>query len=398
MMVVKVFREDILEGLQKAASIIPAKTGAAFLRTIWLRAEGESLRIMSTDSSLEFCGRYKAHVSAEGLAGVQGRAFYDLMRKLPAGEIVLKVDEGSKNLLVEQDSRRYKLPVNDPSWFQPLADFPEEAATILAGDKLQEIIDKVVYCISDEDSMEAIACMNMVGRHMENGESVEICGLNGHQFAMVRFQDEEFVKLLPEAGLLIQKKYVLELRKWLPGTEVELTVTDKRIFFKYNGSRKSGERSVSFLEVFSLPLSNYQYPDYRGFLSKVQGEDNSTLSVDRPELLQTLDRIAIFNSENNRCVNFSMADGVLTLFSQGQDVGQASESLPAEFGGALDKISFPTRSLMDILAHFGSAKARFSLTGSEGPCGITGSEDPDYLVVIMPMKVVEETYYNEENE
>jgi DNA polymerase-3 subunit beta len=39
---------------------------------------------------------------------------------------------------------------------------------------------------------------------------------------------------------------------------------------------------------------------------------------------------------------------------------------------------------------------RFTLTGTEGPCGLTGENDPDYLVIVMPMKIVEETYYSEE--
>ncbi len=38
-MFVKVFRNDIIDGLQKSSGIIPAKTGAAFLRTIWLEAK-----------------------------------------------------------------------------------------------------------------------------------------------------------------------------------------------------------------------------------------------------------------------------------------------------------------------------------------------------------------------
>ena len=71
-MFVKVFRNDIIDGLQKSSAIIPAKTGAAFLRTLWLEAKTGSLRIFSTDSSLEFTGEYSAVVEEEGLVGVQG--------------------------------------------------------------------------------------------------------------------------------------------------------------------------------------------------------------------------------------------------------------------------------------------------------------------------------------
>ena len=63
----------------------------------------------------------------------------------------------------------------------------------------------------------------------------------------------------------------------------------------------------------------------------------------------------------------------------------------------ITKIAFPTRNLIEIMSHFASKQISFVLTGSEGPCGVKGDEDPDYLVIIMPMKIVEETYYTEED-
>lgn len=387
-MFVRVFRDDIIEGLQKSASIIPAKTGAAFLRTIWLKAEEGALKIMATDSNLEFCGSYKAEIVEEGLAGVQGRAFYDLVRKLPSGQIAIRTDEATKNVVIEQGSRKYKLPVNDPSWFQKFSDYPESGGVFWSGDFLQELIDRVAFCISDEDTMEAIACMNMVPKDVEAGKVVEVCGLNGHQFAMMRFVNDDIAALLPENGILVQKKYVIELKKWLNADEIELAISDKRLFCR------TGDRR----ETFSLPLSYYQYPDYQGFLAKVQGNGASTLSFTRTEMIESLDRIMIFNSETNRCVNFVFNGPELTLFSQGQDVGQASESIPVDFSGELEKIAFPTRNLIEILGHYTSDRVNFTLTGSEGPCGIRSEEDKDYLVIIMPMKIVEETYYKEEND
>ena len=39
-MIITVKKEQIIDGLQKAASIIPSKAGAAYLRSIWLQAAG----------------------------------------------------------------------------------------------------------------------------------------------------------------------------------------------------------------------------------------------------------------------------------------------------------------------------------------------------------------------
>lgn len=128
-MYLKVYKEDVIEGLQKAANIIPAKTGAAYLRSIWLNAADGTLSVMATDSNIEFRGTYTAEVTESGLAGVQGRAFVDLLRKLPAGEIVLQLDAEANVLRIEQGRRKYKLPVNDPVWFQNFSDFPADEGT-----------------------------------------------------------------------------------------------------------------------------------------------------------------------------------------------------------------------------------------------------------------------------
>ena len=65
---------------------------------------------------MEFMGSYPAAIEGEGLAGVQGRAFYDLVKQLRSdqGELTIRTDEDSSNVLVEQKARKYKFPVNDP--------------------------------------------------------------------------------------------------------------------------------------------------------------------------------------------------------------------------------------------------------------------------------------------
>ena len=132
-------------------------------------------------------------------------------------------------------------------------------------------------------------------------------------------------------------------------------------------------------------------------MTKLDGPGITTLDADKAGLSEALDRIAIFNTDNNRCTYFQFeAPGEVTLQSQGQDTGAASESLEGVFAGDLKKIAFPTRDLMEILGHFHSTKVRFTMTGAEGPCGIGGEDDSDYLVIVMPMKIVEETYYSEE--
>ena len=395
-MLLKVEKENIIEGLQKAASIIPSKTGAAYLRSIWLKAENGSLAVMSTDSNIEFCGSYPCDISSDGLVGVNGRSFTDLLRKLPQGTITLKLDEKTSNLLIEQGRRKYKLPVNENSWFQNFALFPEEGAIFWSGDFLQDIIERISFCIGDEDTLEAIACL-----YMKPGENnnIDTCGLNGHQFAMIKFVNDDIYNLLPKDGMLIQKKYLIELKKWLGEDEIELNQLDKRLYL----------RTADRRETFSLPLSAYEYPDYNAFMSRLGDPDVSKLTVDRKELLEAMDRLSIFNSETSRCTYFELCSEPapaseqdsaqiqeLKLSALGQDIGTADEILEVEYKGDITKIAFPTKNLMEIINHYQSAKITLTLTGTEGPCGISGEDDPQYNVIIMPMKMVDDSYFSEE--
>ncbi|MBB5144009.1 DNA polymerase III subunit beta [Desulfovibrio intestinalis] len=377
-------KEQIIEGLLKAVAIIPAKAGAQYLRSIWLKAEEGGLSVMSTDANIEFTGRYQAEVAQPGLIGVQGRAFVDLVRQLPSGVLHLSLDEASGNLLIEQGRRSYKLPVSGAEWFQNFSTFPDENTVTWSGDFLQDLLDKVTFCISEDDAMDAIACLCM--KPKGNGR-IDVCGLNGHQFALVSFTHDELAERLPEEGILIQKKYLQDIKKWLGVDEIELNITEKRLYL----------RSLGKAETLSLPRAAHQYPDYNIFMSKLASGDMHPMTLERKEAMEALGRILIFNTESDRCTYMDLSASEALLSAQGQDVGSANESLEVTYGGDIKRIAFPTRSLMDVLSHFVSSKIDMMLTGAEGPCGIRGADDPDYTVIIMPMKVSETTYYSEED-
>lgn len=376
-------KKNIIDGLQKVANIIPVRSGAAYLRTLWLKAENTTLTIMATDANIEFTGCYEATIKESGLVGVNGRNLIDLIRRLPSEELCLRLDSAANTLIIEQGRRTYKMPINDPVWFQPLTPFPEEGSVIWSADFFQEAIDQVSFCISDDEGSDAISCLYIQN---SNDGYINICGLNGHQFAITRFINNELSEKIPQEGILIQKKYITELRKWLGDEEIEIAITEKKLFV----------RSIHSKETVSLPRALFTYPDYTAFLSKLTGENLSTLHIQRKDCLEALDRISIFNTDSDRCTYFEIQQKEVTLSAQGQDTGSANEQLDASFKGSINKIAFPTKNLMEIFNHYQSSAITLTMTTTEGPCGITGEEDKEYTVIIMPMKIVEQNYYTEE--
>jgi len=383
-MKIQIPKENILSGVQKAANIIPSKTGAAFLRTIWLQANGNRLQIMSTDSKMEFSGTYEANCQSSGLVGIQGRNFHELLRKLPSGEIQFRFDPENDALLLEQGKRKYKLPTYDATWFQHFHEFPRENAVMWTGAELKSLIERIAFCIAD-DNTENMHYLKLGPTGRDPGW-IEACGLNGHQFALARFENAALADRLGEQGVLVAKPYLLELRKWLDNEEIYFNMNDKRLFFTNKNQT----------EHFSLPLNMDAFPDYENFLSYFD-EDNSVMTVNKEELTEALNRLRIFNTETQQCSYFIFDNSELVIYSEGQETGEATESLQIEYNGDVEKIAFPTRDLIEILSHFESESVRFEFTNALGPCKISGQGDTGYFVITMPVDITEEVYYEDED-
>lgn len=381
---IKIKKEDMLIGVQKAASIIPSKTGAAFLRTIWLETDQDKLKIMSTDSKLEFSGLYPAQITQAGLVGIQGRNLYELLRKLPPGLIRMKLDQESESVLIEQNKGKYKLPTFDSSWFQNFHEFSLEGAVPWSGAELKAVIDRVAFCIS-EDNSENMHYMQICPMSSYPGW-IEVCGMNFHQFALAHFEHVQLSELLTENGVLIAKPYIQELRKWLKNEKIYFNMDSNRVFVT------TGEQD----EYFSLPQSIDTFPDYKNFLTYFEDE-NIFMQINKNELTDSLDRLRIFNTETQQSSYFIFSDNELIIYTEGHDTGEATESIEISYNGNMEKIVFPTRDILEILSHFNSEILNFEYTYSLGPCKIYGENDPGYFVVTMPVDITEEVYYEEEN-
>jgi len=386
-MYLRIFKEDIIDGVMKATSVISQKAGAAYLRTLWLKTGDDKLRILSTDSNMEFIGKYNANVLESGLVGVEGKKFNDLARKLKPGEIILKSDQNKNTLFIQQDKRKYKIPTTEESWFPELTPFPEQNLVLWSGELMKEIIDKISFSISDDDTMGSMTCMK-VSRGNKAGNEVEFCGFNVENMGLYTIRDEDIFNLVPEEGMLIPKKYVVELRKWLSSAEIELSISGERFFI----------RKQDLSESISFPLSFEEFTDYRQILNSFSNELNSSLVVNKRELMDALDRILIFCTEFNKSAIFELKEDEVIIDSTAVETGEANEVLGCRYNGDIKELVFNIKSLLDILAHFSSEEISMNLSGKVRPCMITGEDDPNYFVVTMPVEIQEETYYTEEEE
>jgi DNA polymerase-3 subunit beta len=381
-MKIQVELAKILPALQHAGAILPQRTGASYLRTIWLRAEEGRVGILATDSAIELSFVCRAEVAEPGMVGVPGRQFVELIKRLPGGEPVsLSVDGAGGVLHVVQERRKYKLPLNDVAWFSPHAETPKKGAVRWSGEFFREVLDRVAFCLGD-DSSDALSCGSILSR---DGVRVEVAAMDGHQMALYTFDNADISGLLPAEGVLISGKYIKNLSRWLNDNEMYVVLTEDRLFLHEEGD---SEPEQSF---FSVPLSKYVYPDYSTFLQRLKGENISTLTIGREELRDVLSRIGLFLSVESAIAKFTLTADEAVITAVSKDVGEGVESMSVEYAGSIERISFPSEKLLRVLEHFESIMVKIVMTGEASVCCLTGDADADlgYQVVVMPMQVLD---------
>jgi DNA polymerase-3 subunit beta len=127
------------------------------------------------------------------------------------------------------------------------------------------------------------------------------------------------------------------------------------------------------------------FPKYRSLLP--ESHPNSVI-VDREALLEALGRVALV-AEDHIPVRLTLRDGGVEITVTRQDVGGEAEHLSGEYRGEAEEvlIAFNPRYLADGVGAVDSEKVRIQVIDGLKPSVIDGPDDPDFLYLLMPVRI-----------
>ena len=113
------------------------------------------------------------------------------------------------------------------------------------------------------------------------------------------------------------------------------------------------------------------------------------MALERERLATAIRRVSLLSSERSRAVRLSLGPGKLDLAASSPDLGEARESLTADYQGATVEIGFNSQYLLDFLGVAGSESVSLELKDqeSQGMFRPSGEGATDYRYVVMPMRL-----------
>ena len=177
-------------------------------------------------------------------------------------------------------------------------------------------------------------------------------------------------------NVIIPGKSLSELGRLLPDNDslVDVVIADNQILFKFQHTQ------------FYSRLIDGQYPDTSRIIPT---SFKTKFGVSTKNLLDAVERAALIARDNdNNIVRLNMKKNLFEISSNSPDVGKVSEILhPSGFDGEELLIAFNAKYLIDALRVVDEEQITIEFTGSMSPFLIKQPDNPDYLHLILPVRI-----------
>ena len=365
-------KPGLAKALAHVASVVERRNTIPILSNVLLTAGSNDLQLTATDLDMELVETVACTSKGDGAITVPAHMFYDIVRKLPEGEIELNRDAEQERLVMTSGPAQFSLQTLPSDDFPALSVEDLGHAFTMPATDLKRLIEKTRFAISTEETRYYLNGIYLHEAESDGKPTLRAVATDGHRLAQVELALPSGAKGMP--GVIVPRKTVQELAKLVEDADGEV-----RIELSSSKIRISAGRVI-----LTSKLIDGTFPDYARVIP--QGNDKR-LEVDNSSFKQAVDRVSTLSSDKGRAVKLALSDGKLTLSVNNPESGSATEELVVDYGYEPLEIGFNARYLIDISDQLESETAEFLLADPGSPTIVRDVKDSSALYVLMPMRV-----------
>ena len=381
-------RDSLVEVLSTAGRAVSSRTSASMaLGGVRIESVGNHLSVIGTDLDLTVHVATEAIGITDGVCVAPAKLLTDIVRSLEPGAVTVEA-EGDK-VEIGAARSRFSLrtfPVDD---FPSLPD-PPPPATFLPAAGLASALRQVVRAASNDAARPLLTGVLIA----PEGSGVRLVATDSYRLALRDIEGSD--AFADTSQILVPARALAELQRLsalgsgaketasTAGTEggdgsgvaevptIGLSIGDHDVTFT------AGEVKVS------TRLLDGSYPDYRQLIPT---EYPNRLHVGKDSLLDALRRVRLLVRDNTTPVRLSMRQGGVDLTVVSQEVGDASETVDADFDGEELTIAFNPTYLIDGVEAVSGDEVLLETVDATKPATVRAAEQTDFRYLLMPVRV-----------
>ena len=359
-----VSKEKLLAGLQTVQNVVSTRTTLPILSNVLLQASDDQLRLTTTDLDVGVSGAVSAQVEKPGGTTLPARRLANIVRELPAAEIIVEVD--SKNVASIRCGQSFFKILGLPEEEFPPLPKQSDARTFTIGQQiLRDALKKTSYAISTDETRYVLN--GILFSFKEN--KLTLVATDGRRLALVDLE-LEFPRS-QEVEIIVPAKAVTELGRLLGDEgDVRLSVEENQVSFQINDT------------LLASKLIEGNYPNYR---QVIPGEAKERVTLERELFLNAVHRVSLLSSEKSNSVKLVFSKNNIEIAANTPDVGEARESLAVAYKGREFSIAFNPEFLQAPLRVLTNDEVYLDMIDEMSP-GVIKIQSP-FLYVLMPMRI-----------
>ncbi len=366
--------KHLFDAVNAIVTVVAKKTNRPILSNTLFKIQKNKLEIMATD--LDISAKAVLDVQSENDIKfcLNTKNIHDILRELPEDVLELTLDDSKNIIQLKCKNVEYSLLIASSEDFPETSFNHNDTQKIeVESELLKEIISKTSYAMSNDETR-----MFLNGIYLQElDKKVRAVAIDGHRLALIDKNISEFNSNSSlEKGIIIPRKGVTELKKICEsGKSQKITISFNDSFLIASNSEGTW---------LSIRLIAREYPKYE---TVIPSKTNFSANFNREDLYDAIKRIKILSNENTKGVRFSFKNDKIELRANNEAYGEAYETINASYKGEEIEMSLNAGYVLDTLTAIGSNDISFELNNSLSPLVIKSQSTPDFLGIIMPLRI-----------
>ncbi|MFN3966274.1 MAG: DNA polymerase III subunit beta [Endomicrobiia bacterium] len=369
-MELKCSRENLIKGIQIIETAVSSKATLPILTNFLIEIEknkSSKIKLVSTDLEIAVKCYIDGAIISEGGVTIPAKKFGGIIKELPEEEIHIKSDE--KNQVdIRAGKSHFTLSGISKDEFPTIPDFVEEKAISVETKTIKEMIKKVLFAVSTDETRYVLTGIYCVIEH----NNIKLVSTDGRRLAYITRPCEG---IKSGAKAIIPGKTINELSRILSieeDSEVKISLTENQAAFKVNEI------------VLISRLIDGAFPNYEQVIPK---KYQQKIKVNVKSLLSATKQVSLLTQDKGGAVKFSFGKNLLRVSAQAQGIGSGEVDVDVSYSGPPIEIAFNPTYIMDILKNVSEEECEFEINGPIDACVVKTIGDDNYLCVVMPMRI-----------
>ena len=363
----EVAKQVLLKAISSVNGAVEKKNTIPVLQNVKIEAKNDRVVLSATDMDILVTSSFEADMKSSGATTVPAQMFFDIVRKIPEGAIMIS-QESPTILQIKSGKSKYNLPCIEASEFPNLSEGELGEEIEVEADKLAKMIDKTRFAISNDETRYYLNGLYLQAMKRDAGFELRTVATDGHRLALSFMP----LNLKTPFGVIIPKKSVAEIRRIIDGSKL-LKIAVSRVKIKI----------IADQTTIISKLIDGEFPDY----DKVLPKNNAHIAViNKKEFFDAVDRVSTVATDKHRSVKLILENGKMNLQVSTNDGSFAYEELDINYAEERIETGFNSRYLLDVIGQIDKEELLMRFKDSASPA-IVEAKDMNSVFVIMPVRI-----------